>query len=522
MYVINLERRKDRLDDFLKKYELFSPRNLPLKVIKAIDGINFEEELKNPLVSKFNTFISDKNEFENNSRIRATIISHILAWKQISESNDEYGFIFEDDVLFREDAYLRRNYSDFHKNLLDFIKTNKEPVIIYSGVGDILPIHIDIPSESLLRSVEKNHVMPGSIKNKYFGRIKFSSSYVFDWLGAFAYIMPKKTARYLFDNILTEGVIKEALDVFLKNTFNDKTRYATVPLLNYHQAFDPNTYDSDTWGITVTLPNIEISNVSIKIGFIIESSPNSDEKMYDNLERVLESIIENEGNLVKLKFIIKTKECLIDKLKEHFNNSNIEFLFFEQTKINEETSLGDSEIKNDSDINDLIKQCDDCQYVSLWTDYVVMDTENWSDKLLKYSKQIIDEDFNKIISYQLKHRNSWEFNSIILSRGFIDNICSINTINTFDYIKFISYLSKVNVITRDIIVRRIMYDTHDKQKYIDEFYYSKEVKKNIDLSIEKIVKNEGYKPCGILVNYPGNWDQEIIGENSLRMFNKNI
>jgi GR25 family glycosyltransferase involved in LPS biosynthesis len=225
-YFINLDRRTDRKESFYRKYELFGPK-IPLVRVEAIDGTK-----KDALNNEYNKYISSDNDFNGNPRIIATIMSHIKTWELIANGDHEYGLVFEDDVLFREDGYFRRNFKDvkspivsklsklyqktIEKELLKMISKVESPFIIYFGASDVLPIHVPIASDSLFRAVEKSHVQRETIVYEYFGeqRSDTTSPYIFDWIGAFSYILPKFVAKYLLE-VVSKAPVGKAVDLSL-------------------------------------------------------------------------------------------------------------------------------------------------------------------------------------------------------------------------------------------------------------------------------------------------------------------
>jgi GR25 family glycosyltransferase involved in LPS biosynthesis len=247
-YVINLEKRADRLHNFNKNFETLGPR-IPLTVVQAIDGSdktmddlrseNLAESCSRPLGAEY---ISRETDYEN-PRVMACAISHMKAWSAIIESGKP-GLIFEDDVLFREDGLGHRNWPKFEQDLLDALQDSSEHRVVYIGAGDVLPIHTNImtfsghvQSKSLLRAQERSHV--SKFINDSVGTPKTSSAYLFDWFGGFAYCISPKTAKYLFE-VLEKEPMRTAVDVFVKNHLE---KYVTGPLLAYHPILEMS--DSD-------------------------------------------------------------------------------------------------------------------------------------------------------------------------------------------------------------------------------------------------------------------------------------
>ncbi len=245
-YVINLERRPDRLERFVKFYYDYGP-NIQLNVIKAIDGINKNDLERVP--EYISSCILDKNDYENKNSVRATSYSHMLVWKMIAESEEEYGIIFEDDCYFRQyndklpeiSKYsLKHKWDDI---LQDYSKELEMPKsILFFGVGDLLPIHTNPPCESILVAQEYNHVLK-SEKKTYYGKPNFKSPYVFDWIGTGAYIISKNTAKYLLA-VAQRRKITTAIDAWIKKLSECDiiNLFFTIPLFGYF----PNMTDSNT------------------------------------------------------------------------------------------------------------------------------------------------------------------------------------------------------------------------------------------------------------------------------------
>ncbi len=246
-YVINLEKRKERLENFKNAFEKYGPGTdtMPLEIIKAIDGTNHESIQSLKMFLKENTdfetglfdLLDDtNNDYNGNPRIFACALSHITAWKKIADG-DTYGIIFEDDVNFREDSLFKKVHKKYFEDIIRLDNAIDRPHVVYLGIGDILPIHIGIKSESLMRSQEKSHIK--EFINDSIGIPKEKSAFVFDWFGAFSYCLSPTDAKYLLD-CLKQNSLKKAVDVYIKDTMKS---YVVWPLLTYHDRLE--TCESD-------------------------------------------------------------------------------------------------------------------------------------------------------------------------------------------------------------------------------------------------------------------------------------
>jgi GR25 family glycosyltransferase involved in LPS biosynthesis len=226
--VINLERRNDRMEKFNKGYELYGPNIsiVPYTRINAIDAITDTID---------NSIVSSENDFNNEPRVIACAMSHIKALEKIIELNC-IAFVFEDDINFREDGLFKRNYKKIYKdisNAINVLEREDAHTIVYIGAGDVLPIHTNcVKSSSLLRSQEKSHIK--TILNDSVGYPKEKNAYLFDWIGAFAYCISPKSAKYILERIKENGIHK-AIDVYLKENL---TNLIVYPLLTYHDTLE--------------------------------------------------------------------------------------------------------------------------------------------------------------------------------------------------------------------------------------------------------------------------------------------
>ena len=96
IYLINLERSKDRLEHFMNEVEKHKFPKDKLKIFKAIDAKTYEftndelELLKNMI---------HKNEIKT---VLCNFLSHYYVWKDIIENKYENCLILQDDVYFKE------------------------------------------------------------------------------------------------------------------------------------------------------------------------------------------------------------------------------------------------------------------------------------------------------------------------------------------------------------------------------------------------------------------------------------
>jgi GR25 family glycosyltransferase involved in LPS biosynthesis len=384
------------------------------------------------------------------------------------------------------------------------IKSRVDPFIIYFGASDVLPIHVPIASDSLFRAVEKSHVNRHTIVYEYFGeRRPDATPYIFDWIGAFSYILPKFVAKYLLDYV-NQFPVSKAVDVFLKDLFFGlRSQYFTVPLLTYHTKYDVNIYDSDTIGTSVPI-NAVIPKLKhpIVISFIIPTY-----NRRESLERVIDSLMEIkvEGVYIKIIVCYDPEVESIESIKEITNK-----LKMVRMKIN---PLTIHNVYNDAINDEFVKGSD---FVGIWDDHTIFTNPGPIEKLMVYYDLLLKQNKNAIACFQLRLKNSFDFSYVFLTRAYLELVqykisdCP----DVLNQIKYIAMLSKINIITRDIEVEHIRSDSDTFVPITQEVYNAVSdsllkdpvIKQKIDRSINQITSNEHYSACGLWTNIPDNWN----------------
>jgi GR25 family glycosyltransferase involved in LPS biosynthesis len=150
IYYINLDRRPDRNEHFLKQCVI---HNLDFNIIKRFTGIdgltfNFSEQEKN----MFNNVDFKGKPFEKN--IMGNQLSHYNILKEMIENDYEYILILQDDVIFRN------NFTELLNNILNNIPTNAE--IINIGLHKVSVYNHFIPWDLTLSNdhefISKNKI----------------------------------------------------------------------------------------------------------------------------------------------------------------------------------------------------------------------------------------------------------------------------------------------------------------------------------------------------------------------------
>jgi glycosyl transferase family 25 len=105
VYLINMEKNKDRLDHFTKIYAESDLRNIPYTIFPAIVGKDLELE-KYVTPKTYKQIMTSELLRKRNTHYELSIgavgcyLSHLHIYKKIIESDKKYGLIFEDDVSF--------------------------------------------------------------------------------------------------------------------------------------------------------------------------------------------------------------------------------------------------------------------------------------------------------------------------------------------------------------------------------------------------------------------------------------
>lgn len=502
-YIINLKRREDRKNEIIKRLQEANIYNY--NIIEAIDGTESLPPTKN--------IIDNNNDFQSNPRIAATILSHRKVWKLIAESDQDYGIVAEDDIYFHPE--FNKLWNRISPNI-KYLKSH----ITYLGMGDVLPIHTNPPSLTLLKAQEKSHIVKNSLKYKYFGVPNVDSPYVFDWFGAFSYVISRDVAKQL----LEFRNIDRGLDVWLKDSPVEKL--VTVPLLTYHAAFDYNLYDSDTWGITRPIDDAEPKNRYTVNFLMVVYGDNSVEDLRNSLDSIVDGskFIGDESYLsLSILYHIENDEItsLINEFKEKHNVSVY--------------TIQENKVPNRYDgyeyYNKLCKFTVDVDFFVLW-DINVLVSRNWDYYLYKYY-----ETYNcpSIACFKLNTNTERNINVLNGGEGFT-NISDFSTpiitgklvkiiqhisptSHVYDYIKYLSYLTCICIIVRDVStmsIKRIKNEYMDKM--ISIFYNDPLVKDSMNHDINLIKKNSMYSTCGVWTKLPDGWNTtKTIGESKLNI-----
>ena len=264
-YVINLERRKDRLEKFKETHKNIKDR---VYLWKAIDGRTLT--LTPELVNCFRN-----NDFNWKKSVMGCALSHLGLWEKLA--NDKLAksyLIMEDDVVLYDKWILRWMTAAKH------IPADAD--VIY--LGGILP-----PNKETFPQVAE-------AVNEYFGRVSPNTLFspqprrYFHFCN-YAYVLTQQGARKLITLVKEKGIFTSGDHMIVNHGDNLLNIYFTVPLLaSCFQENDPiyqksdfnnfnrvDNFDSDLWNNTDCFTKDEtfavISNEIKGQSFTVVGSP---------------------------------------------------------------------------------------------------------------------------------------------------------------------------------------------------------------------------------------------------------
>jgi GR25 family glycosyltransferase involved in LPS biosynthesis len=188
--VINLERRKDRLESIINKLKCVNIEKY--EIIEAVDGNKLQPNL-------FIKELFEGNDFNYRKGVIGCALSHYKLWNNlINDINNNFYCIFEDDITF----------VDNFKEKLEKILNNFDGDFCLLGGGSIKNPSLNISSLNIIERNEK----------------------IID--GLYGYLITKKGADKMIKYI-SENKIKRAIDSIYSETF------PYIKLVNEYLVFTP-------------------------------------------------------------------------------------------------------------------------------------------------------------------------------------------------------------------------------------------------------------------------------------------
>jgi len=229
-FVINLERRKDRLESFLQRFP-GTGNAKKLKIFKAIDGnnLNYDSPALHHVLKES---IEQRHlKLTLNSGEIGCLLSHVSLWKKIVDENIPFAHIYEDDALFSENFVTR-----IKKVFENTFGINPPPAIVYTGGRK----HKNYVTKNITKTI--GNLVAHSKKN-WNRHVKDLDR----WLHA--YIISNRGAGLLLDMVFNHFNGKLGIDqavVMFLNKSSEET-YSANPLLCY--SIPQGDSDIRNWGI---------------------------------------------------------------------------------------------------------------------------------------------------------------------------------------------------------------------------------------------------------------------------------
>ena len=225
-YVINLDRRSDRWEEFvekMRKSQEFSKETFIR--ISAFDGNKYEEEIKRYNLENFNLIkFLRQNKVIVKKGVLGCFMSHVIALYNIMKNkdiqDDDYAGIYEEDIFYPED------FDKKYKKFKEINLTELGVEFLYIG-GRTVP-DFEYKNENMFKKTENPNI--------YFRKNPCEGGYNWD-RGAFAYIVKKSSCAKLIKMITTQftnNALKLiAIDHLLSKFFKDIKMFDYFPHLIY-------------------------------------------------------------------------------------------------------------------------------------------------------------------------------------------------------------------------------------------------------------------------------------------------
>lgn len=204
IYLINLERSKDRLEHFMNEVEKHQIDKSKLTIFKAIDA-------------KTHVFTKEEEELLSNLKklktIQCNFLSHYYCWKDSIEKGYDYTLIVQDDVYFVNNICKKLD------DIIDHFPENAEIINIGLHTTAIESIFIDFP-------IHKEY-------ERYYCK-EIINNYVCKWKEGInpcstSYIINCKKAQSIFSKFKE---INDAIDHFFNIYCNNRDiQYGSLDIL---------------------------------------------------------------------------------------------------------------------------------------------------------------------------------------------------------------------------------------------------------------------------------------------------
>ena len=172
-YLINLERRPDRLERFMKTYEQSDMGNIPLTKMNAVDGSELDiskvplSEVARGELKQIETTGFRSKHYQLTRGAIGCYLSHVKVWRDIVDNNYRHGLIFEDDVNVpsdlntKIDSTFKNIPKDWDMVLFGFHCKDCENLKKYRKVNRFILLHCYAISYSgIIKILKTNSLFP--------------------------------------------------------------------------------------------------------------------------------------------------------------------------------------------------------------------------------------------------------------------------------------------------------------------------------------------------------------------------
>lgn len=222
-YVINLDRRQDRLKSFTEHHPYFRGK---VRRHRAVDGLSLE------LTPKLCTLLKP-NDFFWKKAVSGCALSHLKLWTMLYNDSPE----IQSYLIMEDDARLKSEWSAEWIKIQARIPVDWECVYL----GGVLP-----PNKEGFKKVLEPTEIPGLSRiafNTFFGQSVPSRQFHFC---AYAYVLSRRGVKRIMDSILEHNGIWTSADHVLFNSLNKENVFVLNPLVAAaSQDDDPNYVNSD-------------------------------------------------------------------------------------------------------------------------------------------------------------------------------------------------------------------------------------------------------------------------------------
>ncbi len=172
-YLINLDRRPDRLERFMKSFEASDVNKIQLTKISAVDGGELDiskvplSEVARGELKQIETTGFRSKHYQLTRGAIGCYLSHVKVWRDIVDNGHRHGLIFEDDVNIPKDLYHKMEKSmknipnDWDIILFGYHCKDCENMKGYRKVNRFILLHCyAISNSGIIKILKTNSLFP--------------------------------------------------------------------------------------------------------------------------------------------------------------------------------------------------------------------------------------------------------------------------------------------------------------------------------------------------------------------------